>query len=144
MSGSYSPPGSICGLKYARRAVGAHSDSFEFNRLPEVISPLIVLSLRASARGACQPSSNRMISVSPAATSASRVLPALILGLERCPLAQCAHHTSSLYIVCRSSSRHTAAVEQYDLAASLGSRSNDPVYKELEIMVGLCAMLSDL
>lgn len=39
-------------------------------------------------------------------------------------------------MTCRSTGQHTAAVEQYDLAASQGSSSNDPAYKELDIMVG--------
>ncbi len=42
---------------------------------------------------------------------------------------------STTCTMCRSTAQHSAAVEQYDLAASQGSRSKSPAYKELDIMV---------
>lgn len=81
-----------------------------------------------------QPSSNLSLRVLP---------PLMVLGLERRPLRNVPIYLKLVY-ACRSSGRHTAAVEQYDLAASLGSRSNDPAYKELEITIGPCTTLSDV
>ena len=42
-------------------------------------------------------------------------------------------HTRSLRR--RSSGQYTAAVEQYEQAASIGKRNHDPAYKELDILV---------
>ena len=38
-------------------------------------------------------------------------------------------------LLCRSTGQYTAAVEQYEQAASIGSRNHDTAYKELDILV---------
>ena len=37
--------------------------------------------------------------------------------------------------LCRLTGGYIAAVEQYELAASIGNSNKDPAYKELDIMV---------
>ena len=46
------------------------------------------------------------------------------------------------YLLRRSAGEYTEAVEQYDWAGKLGSKGNDPAYKELDIMVWITLLSS--
>ena len=48
----------------------------------------------------------------------------------------------AVHLLHRSAGNCTEAVEQYDVAGTLGSKGNDPAYKELDIMVRIALLSS--